>query len=223
MRKLEVIAMTLEDAIQAQAGGATSLELCQDLPVGGLTPPLDVIRAIREKTAIHIRVLVRPHARSFVYSSHDMDVILRDIDTLKQIGVDGVVFGALHPDDTVNVELTRQVADVVRPLEMTFHRAIDVCKNADEALPYLKGLVSRILTSGTAESVWEGRDTIRRWIAQYGRDFLFACGGGIRAENLLETVRATEAHEYHVGTAARTNQVVDAAKVRSMLETINVV
>src|SRR5262249_4728861 len=106
------------------------------------------------------------------------------------------------------------------PLEMTFHRAIDVSKNAESAIPLLKGLVQRILTSGLAENVWDGRATIRAWIEKYGHDFIFACGGGIRFEQLEEIVRATDVPEIHVGTAAQTNHVVDSAKVRQILEII---
>jgi copper homeostasis protein len=223
MRKLEVIASTVEDAIQGQAGGASSLELCVDLSVGGVTPPLDIVNTIRDVATIHLRVLVRPHSESFVYSPQDVAQIISDIEALKKIGVDGIVFGALRPDDSVDLDLTRHIAATIRPLEMTFHRALDVCKNADQAIPQLKGTAQRILTSGTAESVWEGRDKIRAWIAEYGSDIIFACGGGIRLENLAETVRATDAPEYHVGTAAQTNKVVDPAKVRKILETINAV
>lgn len=217
---LEVIAATVEDAIQAQQGGASSVEVVQNLAVGGLTPPLEVVQAIRDAVTIQIRVIVRPHAERFIFSPEDIDQMMSDIETLKKIGADGVVFGALHPDSTISLELTSQIASAAHPLEMTFHRAIDVSRDAEHALPKLKGIAQRILTSGLADNVWEGRAMIKTWVEQYGSDFLFACGGDIRAEQLAEIVRITNAPEYHVGTAAQTDQRVDSAKVRYLLETI---
>ena len=106
---------------------------------------------------------------------------------------------------------------------MTFHRAIDACTNADVALPALKGIAQRILTSGQADNVWDGRAKIRAWIAQYGQDFTIACGGGIRFEQLEAIVRATDGPEYHVGSAAQTDHAVDSAKVREIVRIINTV
>ncbi len=221
MPYLEIIAMTLEDALEAQAGGATSLELVDNLALGGLTPPLDVVQAIRDKISLHLRAMVRPHANSFVYSAHDVEQMLAAIEAFKRMGVNGIVFGALHPDRGVDLALTAQIALAATPLELTFHRAIDESRDAHEAIPALKGIAQRILTSGLKPTVWEGRATIRGWIEQYGHAIRFACGGGLRIENLAETVQAIGAPEYHFGTAAQTNHVVDSAKVRQILEIIN--
>src|SRR5260221_11474920 len=84
MRKLEVIASTVEDATEGALGGASSLELVQNLAVGGLTPPLSVVKAIRNKVTVHLRVIIRPHAPDFVYSGAEIDQMLLDIDALKK-------------------------------------------------------------------------------------------------------------------------------------------
>jgi copper homeostasis protein len=220
VRKLEIIAASIEDAIQAQAGGASSLELVQNLAVGGLTPSLELVKAIRDAVNISLRVILRPHADSFMYSPADMELILKDIDALKKIGADGIVFGALHEDKAVDVNMTSQIARAAYPLEMTFHRAIDVSRDADIALPMLKGMIQRILTSGQADNVWDGRVKIGEWVAEYGQDFTFASGGGIRLEQLEAIVQATDAPEYHLGTAVQTNGIVDSTKVRSALQII---
>jgi copper homeostasis protein len=221
MRKLEVIALTLDDAVSAQAGGATGVEIVENLTVGGLTPSLEVVRVIRDRVTIHTRVIVRPHARSFVYSTKDTDEILSYVGELVKIGVGGVVFGALRDDSTINVPLVQQVSRAAIPLEVTLHRAIDTCREPEAALTQLVGIVQRVLTSGQCQSVWEGRETIRRWIAQHGASFTFACGGGIRAGQLPALVKAIAAPEYHVGTAARVDGVVDPAMVRALVEAIN--
>ena len=221
MRNLEVIASTVADAVQAQQGGASSLELVQNLAVGGLTPALSMVKAIREAVTIPLRVIVRPHADSFVYSRTDIAQIVNDVTSLKQIGADGIVFGALQSDDTVDLALTTQIANLSQPLEFTFHRAIDVCRDPAQALLQFNGLIQRLLTSGHASDVWAGRATIRQWVAQYNTQFTIACGGGVRLNQLVELVAATNASEYHVGTAAQTDSVVDASKVAQMVELIN--
>jgi copper homeostasis protein len=221
MRKLEVIASTPEDAVNAESGGASTLELVQNLALGGLTPSLELVQTIRDQVQIPLRVIVRPHADSFVYSEVDVAMMLNDIEALKKIGADGIVFGALNVDDTVNMELTKRIGEAVQPMELTFHRAIDVSRDADQALVALNGIAQRILTSGQADNVWDGRDTIKCWIAEHGGNFIIACGGGIRFDKLADIVRATEGPEYHVGTAAQTIGVVDSEKVRQMVEVIN--
>lgn len=223
MRKLEVIALTVADAVQAQSGGASSLELVADLAAGGLTPALDRVQAIRDAVSLPLRVIVRPHATSFVYSEADIAQILNDTATLKQIGADGIVFGALTADGTVNQALTAQVIRAAQPLEFTFHRAIDVCADPDQALAQFGGLIQRLLTSGHASAVWEGRATIGGWVTRFGSQFTIACGGGIRSEQLADLVSLTNAPEYHVGTAAQTDQQVDAAKVARMVALINTI
>lgn len=221
MRKLEIIATSVEDAVQAQNGGASSLEVVKNLAVGGLTPPLALVSAVREAVTIPIRIILRPHANGFVYSEADVEQMLTDIEVIKRIGANGIVFGALRADNTINLALTTQVAHVAHPMEMTFHRAIDLSRNAPAALTALTGTIRRLLTSGLTDNVWDGRNTIRSWVEQYGSQFTIACGGGIRIEQLTEIVRTTRAPEYHLGSAVQTNLVVDKVKVAQILEIIN--
>ena len=221
MVALEIIAETVEDAIEAEAGGASTLELVQNLAVGGLTPDLALVRAIRAAVKIPLRVIVRPHARDFVYSAEDIALISADIDRLKEIGTEGIVFGALRTDFTVDRDLTMQIAAHAHPMEVTFHRAIDIAIDADQVLPVLTGHVQRILTSGHANNAWEGRATLRQWIATYGDRCILACGGGIRTAQLADLVRETAAPEFHLGSAAQTNQRVNRVKVAELRGIIN--
>jgi copper homeostasis protein len=221
MRKLEIIATTPQDAIEAQAGGASTLEIVQNLAVGGLTPSFGMVQVIRAAVEIPIRVILRPHARDFMYSDEEVAHMMLDIDRLKQLGLDGIVFGALRPDNMVDLELTKRIVERAHPMEVTFHRAIDLAANADQVLPTLVNLVQRILTSGQANTVWEGRATIHTWVEQFGDRCIFACGGGIRVEQLPDLVLETAAPEFHLGTAAQTDQVVDRVKVAHILQLIN--
>ncbi len=220
MRRLEIIATSAADAIQAHAGGASSIEVVENMTVGGLTPALELVQAIRAAVTIPIRVIVRPHAGNFRYSAQEIDRMLGDVEALKRVGVNGIVFGALKADNSVDLALTAQIAQAAQPLELTFHRAIDLSRDASTALPMLIPLVQRILTSGLADNVWEGRHMIGQWVARYGDRVTFACGGGLLLEQLAEVVRTTSAPEYHFGSAARTNLQVDERKVRQMRQVL---
>jgi copper homeostasis protein len=218
MYRLEVIATTLEEALEAQAGGALSIEVIEDLSVGGITPSMNIVRAIRDAVTIDMNVMVRPHARSFVYSAQDVELIAAQAQELARIGVPTVVFGALLRNGEVDLALTRQVMDIAK--RITFHRALDETVNPTASLESLKGIATRILCSGGAPNIWDGRAQMGIWVNQFP-EFTFACAGGVTFENLSELVRVTQAQEYHVGSAARTNGIVDREKVRALVAAIN--
>ncbi|OSC73398.1 copper homeostasis protein CutC, partial [Streptomyces sp. 4F] len=52
---LEVIALDVEDAVAAQAGGADRLELVTDMAADGLTPSAETVAAIRAAVDIDLR------------------------------------------------------------------------------------------------------------------------------------------------------------------------
>lgn len=52
-----------------------------------------------------------------------------DIVACKEVGVAGVVIGVLHADGSVNEEATKLLVEDARPMTVTFHRAVDVCKD----------------------------------------------------------------------------------------------
>jgi copper homeostasis protein len=214
---LEVIATNLTEARAAQAGGAHSVELCVDLAVGGLTPPLDMARAVRDAVTIDLNLMIRPHALSFTYSPHDIEAILSAADAAAQIGVSSIVFGALTASGGVDMALTQQVKAAARGVKLTFHRALDEANSPAAAVEALKGTAERLLCSGGAPNIWQGREQMGAWVRQHGDAFSFACAGGVTLDNLEELVRVTAAPEYHVGGAARTSGTVDLSKVHALI------
>ena len=220
MPKLEIAATTLQDAQRAQQGGADSIEISQDLTVGGLTPPLDLVQQIRAAVTLHVHVIVRPHARDFVYTAAEIDQILADTHALAQIGIDGIVFGALTKSGTFDTALTTTVKNAAHPVPITIHRALDECINPEEALTELMGVVPRVLTSGPAANAWDGRGGLQQWVQRFGESFQFVASGGLRMDHLPTYVHIVNAHEYHFGSAARANHAVDVEKVRQLGEII---
>lgn len=220
MPTLEVICATVEDVQQAVGGGAESIELCVDLHVGGLTPPLALMQAARDLAPCHLNVLVRPHAASFAYDAADRDHIFSIIDHARALGVDGVVFGALTADGALDLPLMQQVAAACGGLTLTMHRALDVMPDPDAALAQLIGVARRLLTSGGASDVTAGAERLARWAQAWGQTYQIAAGGGVTLANAAQIARQTQAHEIHVGRAAQRDGRVEAALVQRLREDI---
>lgn len=219
MFQLEIAATSFEDAMNAVEGGTESIEVSRDLPNGGLTPSVDVVRAILASVNIPVHVIVRPHARDFCYTEAEIAEILHDARLFAQMGAASIVFGAVTADNHLDITLIQRVTQAAAPTPVTVHRALDGCADPDSALRALTGLVPRILTSGPAPNAWDGRAVTRRWVEQYGRHFQFVLSGGVRLEQLAEltTIRA---HVYHIGGAARADDRVDPAKVRRLRDAL---
>lgn len=219
MFQLEIAATSFEDAIKAVEGGADSIEVSRDLSNGGLTPSVEVIRAILAEVSIPVYVIVRPHARDFRYTESEIAEILHDSRLFAQMGVASIVFGAVTADNQLDIMLIQRVAEAAAPTPLTVHRALDGCADPEAALKALIGVVPRILTSGPAPNAWDGHEVTRRWVEHYGRHFQFVLSGSIRLEQLAE-LKATRAPVYHIGGAARTDDVVDPAKVRRLRDAL---
>lgn len=198
MTVLEICADSIESAIAAEQGGAQRIELCSALSEGGLTPSLGLMRAVRSRLKIAIHVMIRPRSGDFLYSDDDLAIMREDIALAARYGVDGVALGLLTAEGDVDVEQTRELVELARPMEVTFHRAIDLARDMESALEdVIRSGADRILTSGAEATAMQGRRRIRDFVqASDGRIRVMA-GGGVRAENVKELAHATGALEFH--------------------------
>jgi copper homeostasis protein len=217
---LEIIASCVEDARAAQAGGADSLEICVALEQDGLTAPLAMIRAIRDAVQLPLNVLLRPHARDFLYTPAELDQMLAQVDDLKRIGVHTIVFGAHAADGSIDCAIVREFARAAAPTGLTLHRALDWSQQPENALQALQHDVARVLTSGGAPGAWQGRDTLRQWVARYGQHLHFAIAGGVNLQTIRPLAETIHAPEYHVGSGARRDGLVDRALVQQLKITL---
>jgi copper homeostasis protein len=103
-------------------------------------------------------VMIRPRGGDFVYSDIEIEIMKHDILTAKSLNVTGVVFGLLLPDGSVDKVKTKMLVDLAHPLQVTFHRAFDVCKDPFVALEDIISIggIQRILTSGQDSGALEG-------------------------------------------------------------------
>lgn len=204
--QLEICVDSVESAIAAEAGGAQRVELCSALSEGGLTPSLGLIRAVRSRIGIGIYVMIRPRGGDFLYSSEEFSIMRDDIASAAHAGVNGVVFGLLTADGNVDLERSRTLVkdarsaapSVAGPVEVTFHRAIDMARNLESALEdVIQTGAHRVLTSGGAQSALLGSARIAGLVrAAEGKIGVMVCGN-VRAENLQQIAQATGAREFH--------------------------
>ena len=188
----ELCAESLEAARAAEFGGADRTELCSQLAIGGMTPEFDLIAAAVEALSIPVHVLIRPRGGDFVFSAGEFDQMREQIEQAKRAGVAGIAVGILLPDGRVDVERTRELVSLARPMRVTFHRAFDEAPNLSEAL---EAVISTgadcLLTSGGAPDVFAGADSLARLFRQAGDRLDVMAGGGLRLTNMVDVVRRT--------------------------------
>lgn len=182
---LEICCGSAEDALAAWKGGADRVELNSDLFHGGLTPTVGALRVIKAAAPkLPVLCMVRPREGGFCYTDVEFQVMLEDARVLLENGADGIVFGILHEDGTVDVARSKRLLEVIGSHESVFHRAIDVTPDWATALDTLIELgVTRVLTSGQRPTVPEGIDTLRAMFTRAAGRIQILPGGGILPEN----------------------------------------
>ncbi len=191
---------TVEAALAAERGGAQRIELCARLDVGGLTPEEELMRETRERVRLPIFAMIRPRAGDFVYTPEEIAQMRRDIAAAKRAGMNGVVLGVLTKDGRVDVERTRELVKLARPLPVTFHRAFDACADLLESLErVVETGATRILTSGGAPTASEGAAVLANLVAAARERIIILPGSGINTENVSHVAGRTGAREFHSG------------------------
>lgn len=196
-RVLEVCVDSVESAIAAQKGGASRIELCGDLLVGGVTPGLGLYRLIRKYTEIEVRVMIRPRFGDFCYSAYEYEQMKEEAALFAAEGADGLVFGILQPDGGLDMERIKGLMDYQTAI--TLHRAFDVCADPMKALEQCVELgVHTILTSGQRNSAWEGRDLIKQLVERSAGRIEILAGAGITPEVIENLLDYTKGGAYHM-------------------------
>lgn len=205
---VEACVTSVEEAVAAEAAGARRLELCRDLEVGGLTPGLDLLAAVKGAVAVPVFCMARPRAGGFVYAAEEVDATLRDVRALEAAGADGIVAGFLDPGGRVDAGATARAVGVAGDLPVTFHRAFDELPDPLAALSALAHVgVSRVLTAGGPGSARENTDVLARLVAGAteglaGKRVEILVGGRVRADHVGHLVAYTGAREVHARATA---------------------
>ncbi|MDT4761569.1 copper homeostasis protein CutC [Sphaerochaeta sp. PS] len=196
---IEICLESIESVLAAEKGGADRVEFCADLFEGGTTPSLGAFKVARQHSTIKMSVMIRPRGGDFCYSDLEFEAMKEDIRLFREAGADCVVFGILTPEGEIDLERTRQLIELARPMEVTFHRAFDMTPNAQASLETLIGLgVDRLLTSGLEATVIEGIETLAALVRQAGDRIIVMPGCGITERNFAYLDSKVKAKEYHV-------------------------
>ncbi len=217
--ELEICVDSLESAVAAANGGAERIELCSALNEGGITPSAGLISAVRAAVAIQLFIIVRPRGGNFVYSDLELDVMRRDILEARARNVDGVVLGVLTPENTVDKPRTTELIGLARPLQVTFHRAFDVCPDMDRALEDVIACgADRLLTSGGKTDAVKGMNAIAALQRKAGSRIRIMAGGGIRISNVRHVALRTGIREIHtsLSTQVRSTAYDGGAEVAAL-------
>ena len=195
----EVCVDNIKDAMRAVDLGANRIEYCSKLNEEGLTPNVEDVKYLLKNINIPIRIMIRPHSKSFNYSETDISVMLRDISTFKKIDIDGIVIGCLNKDDEIDLKKINLFIEKARPLKVIFHKAIDI---TSDPLKSLKNLIKYsnidgVLTSGGFKKAEDGLKLLKKMLDICPINFELIIAGKITLENINKINQKLSAKFYH--------------------------
>ncbi|HNX21613.1 MAG TPA: copper homeostasis protein CutC [Bacteroidales bacterium] len=219
---VEICAPSVQSAINADLAGADRIELCQNLNEGGTTPSFGAIAYCTEHLGLKTNVLIRPRTGSFCYNEAEFETIKHDVKICKSLGVNGVVVGFLNPDLTIDVQKTKEIVEIAAPMEVTFHRAFDICAEWKVALEEIITCgCSRILTSGTKPTALEGKEILNQIVQQANGRIVILAGSGINYANAEALVNSTGVKEIHASCTAVVNENEQDVSLEQLLDESN--
>ena len=195
----EVCVDNIKDAMRAVDLGANRIEYCSKLSEEGLTPDIEDVKYLLKNINIPLRIMIRPHSKSFNYSETDISVILRDISTFKKIDIDGIVIGCLDKDDEIDLKKINLLVEKAKPLKVIFHKAIDI---TSDPLKSLKNLIKNsnidgVLTSGGFKKAEDGVKLLKKMLDICPINFELIIAGKITSKNINKINQKLSAKFYH--------------------------
>ena len=192
---IEVCAESYEYALKAEKAGADRIELCKDLHLDGLTPDYESAKKTIDSLNIPVFILIRPREGNFIYSNEEFELMKSDIIKFKEMGCKGIVSGVLNNDNSIDIKKTKELVELSRPLEFTFHRAFDKVNNPLYEIENLIELgIDRVLTSGQKEKAIDGLVLLKQLNSISNNRIKIMPGSGINKSNIVNFVNFEEIH-----------------------------
>lgn len=218
---VEACVTSLSESTEAVRAGAQRLELCSRLETGGLTPPDDLVHAVRANVRIPLFVMIRPRAGTFHATAPDVMAMQRQIAELGRAGADGFVLGVLDRAGNIDAGTLRDLVSAAGRAPVTFHRAFDEVRAPVQALESLvEAGVARILTAGGAETAWAGRSVLRELVRTSQGRITIMAGGAVREDHVEQLIHETGVSEVHArasaipGVVSATRRIAGSARLR---------
>ena len=195
----EVCVDNIKDAMLAVDLGANRIEYCSKLSEEGLTPDIEDVKYLLKIINIPLRIMIRPHSKSFNYSEKDISIMLRDISTFKKIDIDGIVIGCLDKDDEIDLKKINLLVEKAKPLKVIFHKAIDITSDPFESLKNLikNSNIDGVLTSGGFKKAEDGVKLLKKMLDICPINFELIIAGKITSENINKINQKLSAKFYH--------------------------
>ena len=196
----EVCAGSVQDCMNAEQGGADRVELNSALYLGGLTPSLAMLKLVKEKTSLKVICMNRPRAAGFCYNDVEIETMFEDARLLLENGADGISFGFLNPDATINTIQTKKMVELIHHYhkEAVFHRAFDCVSDPYAAIQQLIACgADRILTSGLQPTAMQGIQNISKLQSEFGDKIELLVGSGINSNNIQIIKEQAGVYQFH--------------------------
>ncbi|GHA46434.1 copper homeostasis protein CutC [Photobacterium aphoticum] len=218
LKNLEVCIDNIESLHYAQQGGATRIELCSSLALGGLTPNVGLMKLAARHSRIPVYAMIRPRQGDFFFSDDDKEIMLADIHAAKQAGLAGVVVGVLNADSSIDNDLLREQCQATSGMGITFHRAIDQCLDPMTALDIImQHGCERVLTSGLQANAEAGIPMLKTMVDYCGPRLSIMAGAGVTAQNVARIVQETGVTEVHLsGKSTRASHMTGFSRTAYM-------
>lgn len=205
---VEICCGSYEDAMNSYLSGAERIELNSALHLGGLTPSLGSLILTKRNTNLKVICMVRPRGAGFNYNDTEVEQIMEDARLLLENGADGIAFGFLNENRTIDIQKTKAMVSLIKSYkkEAVFHRAFDCVNDPRESIKQLIDLkVDRLLTSGLKEKAFLGKDIIKSLQEEFGDEIEILAGSGVNASNYKELIKYTNITQVHSSCKAWCN------------------
>ena len=202
---IEVIACSVEDAVEAERGGAGRLEIARDMERQGLTPPVTLVREIARAVRIPLRVMVRENDGFRCAGEDELNTMRAAARAFGEIeGVEGLVLGFVRQNE-IDHDALAAVLGAAPRLRATFHRAFDALPDPSRAIAALKqhAQIDRILSGGEPGN-WDERCRRLSSLSEIAQpEIQILPGGGVDLEAVRRIAATPMLAEAHVGRAVR--------------------
>lgn len=196
--KLEIAVFSVEAALAAIEAGADRIEFCENPLEGGTTPSFGSLATLISLTSKPVFPIIRPRGGDFLYTKNEFNAMRSDVLMARKLDYPGIVIGLLNQDGSIDVERTKRLVDLANPMEVTFHRAFDRCKDPFKSLEDIISTgCKRILTSGQVPNAADAQPLLKKLVEQAGDRIIIMPGSGVRSNNIKEIIESTGAKEIH--------------------------
>ena len=210
---LEICTASVTDCRVAVHHGAGRIELNSALELGGLTPSPGLMLAARAAVDVPLIAMVRPRPGGFCYNNDEFTTMVEDARWMLAHGADGIAFGMLQQDGSIDLARCRTLLDHVGASHAVFHRAFDMTPDPHAALAQLIDLgVTRVLSSGQAATALEGAALLAELHAQAAGRIEILPGGGVRGETVGALIRRSGCTQIHASLSRREHDPTGARR-----------